>query len=896
MAMALYSRSPLMASSPSRDLEHFAGLTDAFCKDFVCCGINMDNLHDLLQHFEEYHVALNDDIDSDSDLEDTNADPLDSRHTSLWDSYGRNRNFSDTNSNSNMSNGGNTSLGNAPNRNSSMRSDSSVVEEYHDSHLHLPFAFESHLSGPSSSTDHANSMNGPTIHLSKPGSYSNSLSFASRGRSFFNNGPSSSFSAMLGGNSHRDSTRMEDMDSNDQTHSSNSSSNASISNMLSTSLGALSMTAPCRPEPSTATAFAPTSPSDLFMRGMGSPSFTFEAFASRPFPQSSPTGSGVSAQAAGGNIPSPSNSIHCSTPPPLHHELAVAAPSSSTSAARPVASSASSAVQPPAKKSVDAVKPGVAGDKQRRLNDALAGAVAVAETAHDQQQQQNQRQQQHGSLQAKKRKFVGCASGMVDSMDVDKKSATVVLQSGSTGMEMIGGREDEAFVAQKKRVTSGEELADEEEVLQQGHVSHQIAQEQQLTDFVVDHDHHGSEGLSALVSSSSSASTSPSLAHMVLNASALGLPATNSHFKKRSLMSSASFSPIETDAAISSQQQIIKFSELSSEAIEAFQQMTPQQQQDFIMNHLEPNQIALLMMLVNQASMGVVPEAALPGAVPATTTDGSSPAATTAATASTNQPAATPTAASTPAITLTTASPTVSTSAKPSASKGTGKGTSTPGGPKAAKVPKPAPLKPGRGNNGPRTKVTQKQTLKQLKEQHLLQQQLLQQQQQLQSGSTLETGVPSSAGSTATAAAGAPITQERTPAASTDASPSASVPPSDQDTENAAADPSKEGQEDDRPFKCHLCDKSYKNPGGIKYHLKHTHGIEHVSFSDMTDADRPYLCTVEGCGKRYKNLNGLKYHIEHAHVALLEGAAATVAAGAEPAGALSGEATVESSA
>ncbi|KAJ3065043.1 hypothetical protein HK102_008041, partial [Quaeritorhiza haematococci] len=65
----LFARSPAGAGpSPSRDLEHFAGLEDRFCKDFTCCGLTLDNLHDLLQHFEECHVHVESDVDEDDDL------------------------------------------------------------------------------------------------------------------------------------------------------------------------------------------------------------------------------------------------------------------------------------------------------------------------------------------------------------------------------------------------------------------------------------------------------------------------------------------------------------------------------------------------------------------------------------------------------------------------------------------------------------------------------------------------------------------------------------------------------------------------------------------------------------------------------------------------------------
>ncbi|KAK9761564.1 Transcriptional regulator of ribosomal biogenesis proteins, partial [Basidiobolus ranarum] len=35
-----------------RDLE------GSFCRDFSCCGLVLEDLHDLLQHFEECHVRF----------------------------------------------------------------------------------------------------------------------------------------------------------------------------------------------------------------------------------------------------------------------------------------------------------------------------------------------------------------------------------------------------------------------------------------------------------------------------------------------------------------------------------------------------------------------------------------------------------------------------------------------------------------------------------------------------------------------------------------------------------------------------------------------------------------------------------------------------------------------
>lgn len=85
-----------------------------------------------------------------------------------------------------------------------------------------------------------------------------------------------------------------------------------------------------------------------------------------------------------------------------------------------------------------------------------------------------------------------------------------------------------------------------------------------------------------------------------------------------------------------------------------------------------------------------------------------------------------------------------------------------------------------------------------------------------------------------------------------------------------------------RPFKCPVigCDKSYKNQNGLKYHRAHGHINQTLhpnadgTYSVIDprsnapypagvefEQDKPYRCEV--CGKRYKNLNGLKYHRGH---------------------------------
>ncbi len=88
--------------------------------------------------------------------------------------------------------------------------------------------------------------------------------------------------------------------------------------------------------------------------------------------------------------------------------------------------------------------------------------------------------------------------------------------------------------------------------------------------------------------------------------------------------------------------------------------------------------------------------------------------------------------------------------------------------------------------------------------------------------------------------------------------------------------------EEIKPFKCPVigCEKAYKNQNGLKYHKQHGHQNQQLkensdgtfSIVDPTtsipypgtlgmEKEKPYKCDV--CGKRYKNLNGLKYHRQH---------------------------------
>ncbi|KAG7195229.1 Transcriptional regulator of ribosomal biogenesis proteins [Scheffersomyces spartinae] len=87
---------------------------------------------------------------------------------------------------------------------------------------------------------------------------------------------------------------------------------------------------------------------------------------------------------------------------------------------------------------------------------------------------------------------------------------------------------------------------------------------------------------------------------------------------------------------------------------------------------------------------------------------------------------------------------------------------------------------------------------------------------------------------------------------------------------------------ENKPFRCPVigCDKMYKNQNGLKYHRLHGHqnqmlqenpdGTISVIDPELNtpyldgasmEKDKPYRCEV--CGKRYKNLNGLKYHRGH---------------------------------
>ncbi|KAL3898387.1 MAG: hypothetical protein SGCHY_002775 [Lobulomycetales sp.] len=61
---------------------------------------------------------------------------------------------------------------------------------------------------------------------------------------------------------------------------------------------------------------------------------------------------------------------------------------------------------------------------------------------------------------------------------------------------------------------------------------------------------------------------------------------------------------------------------------------------------------------------------------------------------------------------------------------------------------------------------------------------------------------------------------------------------------------------DERPYKCSVsgCNKSYKNPGGLKYHATHGHKYDTGDPILNNIINKPYQCTISDCPKRYKNV------------------------------------------
>lgn len=85
-------------------------------------------------------------------------------------------------------------------------------------------------------------------------------------------------------------------------------------------------------------------------------------------------------------------------------------------------------------------------------------------------------------------------------------------------------------------------------------------------------------------------------------------------------------------------------------------------------------------------------------------------------------------------------------------------------------------------------------------------------------------------------------------------------PPTPQKRPSTPVTEVEEVDRDSRPYKCKIagCSKSYKNPGGLKYHMSHGH-CEDTGDPEMNNIiHKPFQCTVLDCSKRYKNLNGLK--------------------------------------
>lgn len=61
---------------------------ESFCSNFVCCGQYLADLHALLQHYEEVHVKIEEDVDVDVVGEDATPPPLGALYTSSTSSFG----------------------------------------------------------------------------------------------------------------------------------------------------------------------------------------------------------------------------------------------------------------------------------------------------------------------------------------------------------------------------------------------------------------------------------------------------------------------------------------------------------------------------------------------------------------------------------------------------------------------------------------------------------------------------------------------------------------------------------------------------------------------------------------------------------------------------------------
>ena len=58
-----------MAGTPGKEHAYISGLEDQFCKDYSCCGLQLGDMHELIQHFEENHVVIDSDMDEEDDLQ-----------------------------------------------------------------------------------------------------------------------------------------------------------------------------------------------------------------------------------------------------------------------------------------------------------------------------------------------------------------------------------------------------------------------------------------------------------------------------------------------------------------------------------------------------------------------------------------------------------------------------------------------------------------------------------------------------------------------------------------------------------------------------------------------------------------------------------------------------------
>ncbi|TPX34740.1 hypothetical protein SmJEL517_g02717 [Synchytrium microbalum] len=67
--MSQFSTTPSMAMNVSPS-PRFTVLEDKFCKNFTCCGLELDDLHMLLQHFEEIHGREDENMSDDEDAGD----------------------------------------------------------------------------------------------------------------------------------------------------------------------------------------------------------------------------------------------------------------------------------------------------------------------------------------------------------------------------------------------------------------------------------------------------------------------------------------------------------------------------------------------------------------------------------------------------------------------------------------------------------------------------------------------------------------------------------------------------------------------------------------------------------------------------------------------------------